>query len=114
MSPPPELAARKATSCIVQAPPGLTGAVPLKLPALVTTRSSRMLPSGLVITREVKPVPAAVVSVSTVFAPTSRSFALNVVTGPLLLVVLLPLAPTATSIGFTGLMPEYSAIRTSG
>jgi hypothetical protein len=39
---------------------------------------------------------------------------LVVVTAPLLLVALLPCAPTATSSGFTVSRPLYSAIRISG
>ena len=50
----------------------------------------------------------------TMLAPTNRSVALVVVTEPLLLVALFPLAPTATSRGLTGSIPLYSKIRMSG
>src|SRR5882672_1057073 len=73
-----------------------------------------MSPSGVVITRLVYPLPGPVVIVWTTFAPTRRSFALVVVTAPLLLVALLPCAPTATSSGLIGSSPLYSAIRMSG
>jgi hypothetical protein len=73
-----------------------------------------MSPSGLVITRRVKLVPAPVVRVCTVFAATSRSFAFVVVSALLLLDALLPSAPIDLSTGLTGSIPAYSAIRTSG
>src|SRR5579863_4721287 len=77
-------------------------------------RSSRRSPSGLVITRFVNPVPAAFVVFLVQSAPTRRSFALVVVTEPLLAAVLLPTAATDTSSGLPGSKPLYSAIRTSG
>jgi hypothetical protein len=73
-----------------------------------------MSASGTVITRLVYPVPAAEVVCCTKFAPTSRSFAVPVVTEPLLLGVPLPWAAIATSTAVVGLIPVYSAIRTSG
>ena len=47
-------------------------------------------------------------------APTRRSLALLVVTAPLLTLVPVPLAPTATSSGPLVLIPLYSTMRTSG
>ena len=73
-----------------------------------------MSPSGLVSIRWVKPLPAPVVIVETMLAPTSRSVAFLVVTVPLLLAALLPSAPTATSSALTGSIPLYSIIRMSG
>ena len=73
-----------------------------------------MSPSGLVRSLWVKPVPGVRVDVATIFAPINRSEALVVVTAPLLLVVLLPFAPTLTSSGLTGSIPLYSRIRISG
>jgi len=73
-----------------------------------------MSPSGDVITREVKPVPAAVVVSVTVLAPTSRSFGDVVVRTPLALVADVPVAAMAPSNGFVRSSPLYSAMRTSG
>jgi hypothetical protein len=73
-----------------------------------------MSPSGLVITRLVKPVPGPEVVVCTKFAPTKRSLALVVVTTPLLLNPLVPCAAAITSSGFTVSSPLYSAMRMSG
>src|SRR5260370_22168064 len=73
-----------------------------------------MSPSGLVITRLVKPGPASLVMVATVLAPTRRSVALAVTTDPLLLLALSPAAAALVSTGFTESMPLYSRMRTSG
>jgi hypothetical protein len=56
--------AEKATICITQGPAPVNVAVALLLPVEVTTLSSAMSPSGVMI-REVKPLPAAPVSVAT-------------------------------------------------
>src|SRR5262245_33272543 len=77
-------------------------------------RSSRMSPSGCVITRLVNDCPAAVVVVETMLAPTSRSFAFVVVIEPLLLDVPLPELAATTSSGLAVARPRYSAIRISG
>ena len=81
---------------------------------MVTARSSKMSPSGFVITRLVYPLPAPLVNVCTRLAPISRSLAFVVVTEPLLLVAVLPCAPTATSRALTVSIPLYSAMRISG
>jgi hypothetical protein len=60
-----------------------------------------MSPSGDVITRDVKPLPAADVSVATMFAPNTSSFAAVVVAVPLLAAVLLPTLAATTSSAFT-------------
>src|SRR5262245_50513887 len=73
-----------------------------------------MSPSGLVIRRVVNPVPAPLVVVTTVLAPTRRSLALLVATDPLLLAALLPAPATLASTAFTGSIPLYSRMRTSG
>jgi hypothetical protein len=62
----------------------------------------------------VNPVLEAAVSEATVLAPTNRSDGLVVVTVPLLLVGLLPVAPATESTGLTGSTPLYSRIRMSG
>ncbi len=62
----------------------------------------------------VYPVPGPLVNDCTRFAPTNRSFAFVVVTGPLLPVVLFPCAPMETSRVFTVSSPLYSAMRMSG
>ena len=72
-----------------------------------------MLPSGLVIPRDVNPEPAEPVVDSTVLAAMIRSFAPDVVIDPLL-VALLPLPLTAASTTLDVAIPLYSAIRTSG
>jgi hypothetical protein len=64
--------------------------------------------------RWVKPEPGPVVKVDTQLLPTSRSFALLVVTEPLLLVVLFPVAAAVTSNALVVLIPLYSPMRTSG
>jgi hypothetical protein len=56
--------AENATICITHAPE-LNVAVALLLPAVVTTLSSAISPSGVVMIREVKPLPAALVTVDT-------------------------------------------------
>ena len=91
--------------------PEVNVAVALLLPAVVTILSSAMSPSGVVITRDVKPVPTFVVVVATVSAPKINSLALVVITAPLFAAVLLPLAPATTSSVVT---PLYSRTRTSG
>ncbi len=60
-----------------------------------------------------KPVPGPLVMLVTIFAPKSRSFALVVVTAPLLLDVLLPVFAAVTSTGLLGSAPLYSRIRMS-
>ena len=52
--------------------------------------------------------------VATRLAPTSRSVALVVTVGPLLLVALLPTAAALMSTGVVESMPLYSTMRTSG
>ncbi len=64
--------------------------------------------------RFVKPAPAPVVPVCTTLAPMSRSFALVVVTAPLLLVVPFPIAAAVTSSGLTVSRPLYSRTTMSG
>ena len=66
------------------------------------------------ITREVKPVPAAEVPVATSFPATSRAFGAVVVSAPLLLVALVPVPATTASTGFEGSTPLYSRMRMSG
>jgi hypothetical protein len=83
----------------------------LLLPAVVTILSSAISPSGVVITLDLKPLPAAFVPVNTVFAAKINSLALLVVAAPLFAVELFPLAPAATSSAVT---PRYSRMRTSG
>src|SRR6185437_11004738 len=103
--------AENATICMTQGPEEVKGAVALLLPAAVTTLSSAMSLSGEVMIRELKPVPGAAVAVNTILAAKIRSFGLVVVAEPLLAVVLLPLAPMATS---TVVTPRYSSTRMSG
>jgi hypothetical protein len=103
--------APNATICITHGPAELNAALALLLPAVVTTLSSAISPSGAVITRDVKPLPAAVVVVATMSAPKTKSLARVVVAEPLFADVLLPLAPAVTSTAFT---PLYSKIRMSG
>jgi hypothetical protein len=100
-----------ATICITHGPAELNVAVALLLPAVVTTLSSAMSPSGDVMTRDVNPLPAALVVVATMFAPKIKSLAIVVVAAPLLDVALFPLPPMVTSTAFT---PRYSRIRMSG
>jgi uncharacterized protein (UPF0333 family) len=97
--------------CITHGPDPVSVAVALLLPAAVTILSSAMSPFGVVMIRDVNPVPAAAVEVPTMFAPKISSFAPVVVAAPLLDVALLPLAPAVTSSVVT---PRYSNIRTSG
>jgi hypothetical protein len=99
------------TICITHGPTPVNVAVALLLPAVVTTLSSAISPSGEVMIREVNPLPAAPVSVDTMFAPKINSFALVVVAAPLFELVLLPTAPAVTSSVVT---PRYSRMRTSG
>ena len=96
--------------CMTQGPE-LSVAVAVLLPAEVTILSSAISPSGEVIVREVNPLPAALVTVETMFAPKINSLAAVVVAAPLLEVALLPLAPAVTSSVFT---PLYSRMRMSG
>ena len=106
----PDIAAN-VTICITHGPEEVRVAVALLLPAVVTTLSSAISPSGEVITRDVNPLPAAPVVVATMFAPKINSLATVVVAAPLFAAVLLPLAPAVTSTAFT---PLYSRMRTSG
>ena len=76
-------AAENVTICMTQGPEDVNVAVALLLPAVVTTLSSAMSPSGDVITRVVNPLPAAPVAVYTMFAPKISSLALVVVAEPL-------------------------------
>jgi len=99
------------TICMTQGPAEVNVAVALLLPAAVTILSSAMSPSGEVMMRDVKPLPAAAFVVATVFAPKINSLGLLVVAAPLFALVLFPLAPAVTSSVFK---PWYSRIRTSG
>jgi hypothetical protein len=67
----------------------------------------------LVSKRRVDPLPAPVVSVPTMLAATKRSVAFLVITVPLLLEVLLPVAVALTSSALSGSTPLYSRIRMS-
>src|SRR5258706_301738 len=78
-----------------------------------TVRSSAMSPSGLVITREVQPVPGPVVQLLTVLAAKSKSDALFVTAAGVLLVALLPVADAVASTGLPGSSPAYSRMRMS-
>src|SRR6184192_2805313 len=73
-----------------------------------------MSPSGMVMTRLVKPDPGPAVEVRTMFAPTRRSVGFAVTATPLLLVVLLPAAAAVLSTEFAGSIPQYSRMRMSG
>ena len=97
--------------CMTHGPDPVNVAVAVLLPAAVTILSSARSPSGVVIIRDVKPLPADAFPVATVFAPKMTSLALVVVAAPLLAAVLLPLAPAVTSSAVT---PRYSRILTSG
>src|SRR5712664_1962150 len=72
-----------------------------------------MSPLGAVITRLVHPAPAPVVQVATVLAARSRSDALVVTAGGVLLVAVLPVAEAVTSTGLAGSSPAYSRMRMS-
>jgi hypothetical protein len=96
---------------MTQAPEAVNVAVALLLPAAVTILSSARSWSGVVMIRDVNPLPAAAFPVATVFAPKINSLALVVVAAPLLAAALLPLAPAVTSSAVT---PWYSRMRTSG
>ena len=61
--------------CMTQGPAPVSVAVALLLPAVVTTLSSAISPSGEVMIRDVNPLPAAFVVVATVLAPKINSFA---------------------------------------
>lgn len=108
------IVALKATSCMTQEPLPASEAVALYEPTAETMRSWAMLPSGLVIMREVKPVPAPFVVVATSLPATSRTLATVVVRVPVLEVPPEPEAPTPPATGLTGSRPRYSRIRTSG
>ena len=73
-----------------------------------------MSPSGLVITRLVHPSPAPVVQVATVLAAKSKSEALVVTAGGVLLVAVVPVAEAVTSTGLSESIPPYSRMRMSG
>jgi hypothetical protein len=103
--------AENVTICMIHGPEEVNVAVALLLPAVVTTLSSAMSPSGEVMIREVNPLPAAPVVVATRSAPKINSLALVVVAEPLFAAVLLPVAPAVTS---TPVTPRYSRMRTSG
>src|SRR3984957_4303766 len=72
-----------------------------------------MSPSGEVIKRLVAPAPGPVVAVQTRLAPTSRSLAFLVMTAPLLVAALLPVAAALTSRALRGSTPLYSRTRRS-
>jgi hypothetical protein len=76
-------------------------------------RSSTRSLSGLVIILFVNPVPALLVVVQTMLAPTNRSLAFFVVTEPLLLLTTVPVPATAASKGLAESRPLYSATRMS-
>ena len=61
-----------------------------------------------------KPLPAPVVPVATVFAPKIKSVGLLVLAFALVLVALVPLPADVTSTGSFRLAPAYSRTRTSG
>src|SRR6187401_516499 len=88
-------AARNAAICMTHAPALPSVAVAVYEPVASTTRSSAMSPFGLVIPRDVKPVPAAVVHVATLFPATSRSRAFVVVTAGVALLLVEPVPATA-------------------
>jgi hypothetical protein len=105
------LTAANVAICITHGPDPVSVAVALLLPVAVTTLSSAKSKSGVVMIRDVNPLPAAEFPVATVFAPNTSSFAFVVVADPLLADALFPLAPAVTSSVVT---PRYSKIRTSG
>src|SRR5262249_16596106 len=78
------------------------------------TRSSTISPSGLVIMRLVKPEPGLLVEVATMLPATRSTFGTDVVSAPVLLVALEPVAAATASRGFTESRPLYSRIRISG
>ncbi len=80
----------------------------------MTNWSSTRSWSGLVRIRGMYPVPDPLAEVYTVSAPTNRSLELVVVTVPLLLIALFPVAPATTSTGLRGSIPLYSMTRMSG
>jgi hypothetical protein len=67
------------TICITHGPAAVNVDVALLLPAVVTTLSSAISPSGEVMIRDVNPLPAAPVVVNTMSAPKINSLALVVV-----------------------------------
>src|SRR5665213_3731608 len=106
----PDTAANVAI-CITHGPESANVAVALLLPAAATILSSARSPFGVVMIRDVNPLPTAPFSVATVLAPKISSLASVVVAAPLLAAVLLPLAPAVPSRAVT---PLYSRMRTSG
>ena len=78
----------KVAICMIHGPEEVNVAVALLLPAVVTTLSSAISPSGDVMSREVKPLPAALVVVATMLAANISSLALVVGTEPLFALVL--------------------------
>src|SRR5580700_6700593 len=109
--PQPRVAHLNVAICITQGPEPSSVAVALLLPAVVTTLSSAISPSGDVIIRDVNPLPADSVVVATMSAPKINSFVLVVVAEPLFAAEPLPLAPALASSVVT---PRYSRIRRSG
>jgi hypothetical protein len=107
-------AALNATTCKIHPPAFDNVAVAWYEPTAVTTLSSTRSPSGSVISRLLYPLPAADVLVSTVFAPTSRSFALLVTAAPLSIAVAVPVPTENASSGLFTSNPLYSRIRMSG
>ena len=72
-----------------------------------------MSPSGLVMTLLVNPVPGPLVKPVVRFAAKRSSLPPVVVSGPLLLLVVLPEAPATASSGAVGSSPAYSRMRMS-
>src|SRR5262249_56487893 len=99
--------------CMSHAPEDDSGALKLKLPGAVVTRSSRIWPFGALSTRLVAPEPAATVGGRPKLAATSKS-APCVISAGVVLVALLPMPLATASIGFVVAIPLYSATRTSG
>ena len=79
--------------CMTQGPDALSVAVALLLPAVVTTLSSAISPSGVVMIREVNPLPAALVTSRPCPPQRSVRWRLVVVAAPLLAVALLAARP---------------------
>ena len=109
----PALAALNAAICMTHAPALPSVAVATYEPVTVTKRSSAMSPFGFVMNRDAKPVPAAIVQEATSFPATRRSRAFVVVNVGVLLLLLEPVPPTATSSGEVVSMPLYSRMRAS-
>jgi hypothetical protein len=68
-----------AAICMTEGPAQVNVAVAVLLPAVVTALSSTISPSGVVIARDVNPVPAALVKLATKSAPKINSLATVVV-----------------------------------